>query len=45
MRKERHLTLYDSRDHISERMAMERLEWARKFREKALPLLDIEKTS
>jgi len=40
MRRERHITLYDSRETISESMAMQRLDWAIEFRDGIMKILD-----
>ena len=40
MRRERHISLYDSRKRISSEMADERLEWAWEFREAIMNILN-----
>ena len=40
MRRERHLSLYESRANISSEMAEERLEWAVEFKEAVMKILD-----
>ncbi len=40
MRRERHISLYDSRENISMEMAQERLEWASEFRDVIMKILD-----
>ncbi len=40
MRRERHISLYDSRENISMEMAQERLEWASEFRDMIMKILD-----
>ncbi len=40
MRRERHISLYDSRENISMEMAQERLEWANEFRDMIMKILD-----
>lgn len=39
MRRERHITLYDSRETISESMALQRLEWAIELRDGVMKIL------
>jgi uncharacterized protein (UPF0332 family) len=40
MRRERHISLYDSRERISEEMANERLEWAFEFRDEIMKIIE-----
>lgn len=43
MRRERHISLYDTRETISEEMANERLEWANEFRDEIMKIIDSKK--
>lgn len=40
LRRERHLTLYDSRDHVTGEKVKERIDWCREFYEKTKELLE-----
>ena len=39
LRRERHLTLYDSRDHISKERVNERMVWCMDFYQKTIELI------
>lgn len=41
LRRERHLTLYDSREHVTAEKVEERINWCREFYEKTVELLGI----
>ncbi len=41
LRRERHLTLYDSREHVSSEMVNERIDWCKEFLEKTKELLKV----
>jgi uncharacterized protein (UPF0332 family) len=40
LRRERHLTLYDSREHVTAEKVSDRIQWAKEFLEKTKVLLD-----
>jgi len=42
LRRERHLTLYDSREHITAEKVSERIQWAKEFLKKTKELLDMD---
>jgi len=41
LRRERHLSLYDSRDHITSEKVLERINWCKEFSKKTYVLLDM----
>lgn len=41
LRRERHLTLYDSREHITARKVKERIGWCKEFQKKTRELLKV----
>jgi uncharacterized protein (UPF0332 family) len=43
LRRERHLTLYDSREHVTAEKVKERINWCREFHEKTKELLETSK--
>lgn len=45
LRRERHLTLYDSREHITAEKVKERIKWAKDFLEKTKELLNKDQIS